>query len=165
MGFSKGNKLGVANGERKGIRRKMFVEVSEQIIALSPQYNELLQKQVDGEILNEHQREGMDRFERMFEFARPKLARIERKDELTLNLTVDPLLYATLSSRISKVPTIPERVSEERPSELWSDNGQVLDTLVVPHQDSGSVDDGGERTNQTVDDKNAPTPRQEPSSI
>lgn len=56
---------------------KMHNEVAEQIISLSPAYNEKLMCLNEGIKLDAPQKEFMDRFERMYEFARPKLARKE----------------------------------------------------------------------------------------
>lgn len=53
----------------------MFNEVSDQLIALSPDYNDALLLLRDGQELPEPTIDFMNRFERMFEFARPKLAR------------------------------------------------------------------------------------------
>lgn len=76
-GFQKGNTEGAKTKGRVGIRKKMYKEVSENLIALSPIYNECLNRQMDGEELPEPTKEGMNRFEKMYEFARPKLARKE----------------------------------------------------------------------------------------
>jgi hypothetical protein len=112
-GFQKGNTEGKKTKGRVGIRKKMYKEVSEQLIALSPTYNECLSRQINGEPLPEPTKEGMDRFEKMYEFARPKLARqevsglggaaIEHKlnfdDEQLSNISA---AAAALSSRLGK---------------------------------------------------------------
>jgi hypothetical protein len=79
MPFKKGNKLGEKGKGKTGMRKKMYNEVSEQLIALSPQYNSLLCDQMEGREVNKEQKEGMDRFEKMYVFAKPKLANVESK--------------------------------------------------------------------------------------
>ena len=77
MPFKKGNKLGEKGKGKTGMRKKMFNEVSEQLISLSPVYNELLENEMQGMELTDAHKDGMNRFERMYEYARPKLARQE----------------------------------------------------------------------------------------
>lgn len=107
-GFQKGNKLAKANAGRMGPRKKMFAEVSDQLISLSPTYNEKLVAMSDGQKLSDPEREFMDRFEKMFEFARPKLARSvvvgdkENPLEVTFNLSPEQFtVIAAAASRIS----------------------------------------------------------------
>lgn len=77
MAAPKGNKYACVQKGKPKERTRQIVEVAEQLISLSPLYNELLSAGFAGQKPDAAQREAMDRFERMFEFARPKLARKE----------------------------------------------------------------------------------------
>ena len=77
MGFKKGNQLGKKNKGTLGIKKRAANHVAEQLISLTPTYNECLKMQMDGTELPDATKEGMDRFEKMYEYAQPKLARQE----------------------------------------------------------------------------------------
>lgn len=106
MPFQKGNQLAKKGSGRIGVRKKMFTEVSEQLIALSPQYNELLSIQMEGMEIKKSQKEAMDRFERMFEFARPKLSRAETKVDQNVTFTqYDNYKDTELQGEIDRINT------------------------------------------------------------
>ena len=163
MPFEIGNTQNSRAG-KIGARMKMYKEVSEQLIALSPEYNELLSLQLKGQEFNDAQREAMDRFERMYEFARPKLARTELRAEVQHTLTIDPLQYATITGRIPHTPKLTQGQGQERLSGLRDNHGQAVAASMVPREDSQSLDDGGVRSDQTPDDNPSTTSREEPVS-
>ena len=77
-GFQPGNKEQKKKIGMKYAPTKYRKEVGEQLVSMSPYYNECMESLRKGNgKLNAEQKEFMDRFEKMFEFARPKLARTE----------------------------------------------------------------------------------------
>ena len=112
MPFVKGNQLGKKNKGKLGIRKRACNEVSEQLISLSPRYNELLEGQMNGHDISKPEKEGMDRFEKMYEFARPKLARSEitGKDGGDINLNINDEQAQRLSKRAEKFNNLTNKI-------------------------------------------------------
>ena len=105
MPFAQGNQLGKKNKGKLGIRKRACNEVSEQLVSLSPRYNELLDAQMHGVEIKKPQKEGMDRFEKMYEFARPKLARSEitGKNGGDINVSVTSEQAKRLAERVARL--------------------------------------------------------------
>lgn len=87
MGFQKGNKLASKKKGMKYAPTRYTKEVGEQLVSLSPQYNECLVRMMAGEDLPKPVKEAMDRFEKMYEFARPKLQRTESSVDQKVTFT------------------------------------------------------------------------------